>query len=1107
MRMGLHRNERGFRTWRRLGSLTTALVLAAGSVLVVDGAAAQMAPRAEDPRTGIVGYGVGAPEVDARLNHDGLAGEEALASLALWRGSPKLAARFEAMTLLRKHVPTARIDDNQIFGTPQFVRSTEEFLTPARPGVDAIDVVAEFVQDYAAMFESDAGEVRKARVSRDFRTDHNGVRHLSFQQQHDGVDLFKIEMTANVTADGRLINVGGGFVPRPAGGFTPPAPAISAAEAIVLAARSVGSPIAAAPEAIEPEAGASRRQVWGKVPGLREEEPVVTQFVYFARTRENIRPAWTVVIPQRGVGHTYDCVIDAVTGEVLFRTNRLCYATTQPITFRVYTSDGPQPASPGTATPDGTQFPFVSRSLVTVTPAQMATHSPNGWIDDGGTETLGNNCDGHLDRDATANSPDLPRPNGGAGRVFDFAQDNAQAPLTYSDAAVTQLFYWGNVYHDRLMALGFNEAAGNFQQINFSGLGVGNDRVQLDSQDGSGTNNANFSTPADGSSGRCQMYIFTGPTPDRDGSLDGDIVFHELTHGTSNRLHTPGNLPAPQGGGMGEGWSDFYGMLLNAEAGDDPHAVYPTGAYATYQFSTLGGQNSYFGIRRFPYSTDLTKNPLTFADIATALISYPPGVPQSPIIPNTATEVHNVGEAWCMALMECRAALHGVHGSAANNLLLQLVTDGMKLDPRPPNFLQARDAIIQADLTNNAGANASLLWAAFAKRGMGAVATSPAPTSTVGIVEDLGITLSHGVSTPIQLQPGVPTTFSVTLTPTHSSITVTPGTERLFYSVNGGAFLETTLTPTSPGVYNATIPAASCGDAVRYYVQASTNNSVSRRFPHFAPLEFYTAEVYTSQATSFSDDFETNQGWTATITQYPGTTAAMTGLWERADPNAITTIQPGDDHTSAPGVFCFVTQNGAAGAAAGTNDVDNATTVLTSPVFSMAGQTDALFSYWIWFSNGGSTDVLTVEVSSDAGGSWLPAQTIGPTSNNTGGWVSHSVAASSVAGLTLTATMQIRFSVADAPAGSVVEAAVDDVVVFSRTCVATPGCPADVDDGSGTGTPDGGVTIDDLIYYLSLFEAGNVDADVDDGSGTGTPDGGVTIDDLIFYLTHFEGGC
>lgn len=68
-------------------------------------------------------------------------------------------------------------------------------------------------------------------------------------------------------------------------------------------------------------------------------------------------------------------------------------------------------------------------------------------------------------------------------------------------------------------------------------------------------------------------------------------------------------------------------------------------------------------------------------------------------------------------------------------------------------------------------------------------------------------------------------------------------------------------------------------------------------------------------------------------------------------------------------------------------------------------------------------------------------------------------------------------------------------------------CVADVDDGTGNGTPDGGVTIDDLLYYLQIFEAGDIGADADDGTGTGTPDGGVTIDDLLYYLQHFEAGC
>lgn len=68
-------------------------------------------------------------------------------------------------------------------------------------------------------------------------------------------------------------------------------------------------------------------------------------------------------------------------------------------------------------------------------------------------------------------------------------------------------------------------------------------------------------------------------------------------------------------------------------------------------------------------------------------------------------------------------------------------------------------------------------------------------------------------------------------------------------------------------------------------------------------------------------------------------------------------------------------------------------------------------------------------------------------------------------------------------------------------------CVADVDDGTGTGAPDDGVTIDDLLYYIELFRQGLVSADLDDGSSTGTPDGGVTIDDLLYYLLRFEVGC
>ena len=56
-----------------------------------------------------------------------------------------------------------------------------------------------------------------------------------------------------------------------------------------------------------------------------------------------------------------------------------------------------------------------------------------------------------------------------------------------------------------------------------------------------------------------QMYDFPGPTPDRTSGLDHDVVLHELTHGTSNRLHNNATgLTSVMAVGMGEGWSDFY---------------------------------------------------------------------------------------------------------------------------------------------------------------------------------------------------------------------------------------------------------------------------------------------------------------------------------------------------------------------------------------------------------------------------------------------------------------------------------------------------------------------------------------------------------------------
>jgi extracellular elastinolytic metalloproteinase len=113
---------------------------------------------------------------------------------------------------------------------------------------------------------------------------------------------------------------------------------------------------------------------------------------------------------------------------------------------------------------------------------------------------------------------------------------SSSPPSSYIDASIIQLFYTANTYHDLLHTLGFNEKAGNFEYNTNGQGGRGNDYVILNSQDGSGTNNANFATPPDGQPGRMRMYVWTESTPYRDGSFEAGIVIHEYTHGRTYTL-------------------------------------------------------------------------------------------------------------------------------------------------------------------------------------------------------------------------------------------------------------------------------------------------------------------------------------------------------------------------------------------------------------------------------------------------------------------------------------------------------------------------------------------------------------------------------------------
>lgn len=213
--------------------------------------------------------------------------------------------------------------------------------------------------------------------------------------------------------------------------------------------------------------------------------------------------------------------------------------------------------------------------------------SPNGWHVSGTTSyttTRGNNGIAHENWDAGSDFLNNQRPNGGSNLNFDYPYSTSTTtPRDYINAAVTQLFYTANAYHDLLEVLGFTEVAGNFEDINTGVGGLGNDAVQLNAQDGSGFDNANMATPADGSRPRMRMYLWNA-VPQRDGDFDNGIIIHEYTHGLSMRL-TGGPsrstcLATIESGGLGEGWGDFYAAAIRLKAGETRTTNYAMGNWA-----------------------------------------------------------------------------------------------------------------------------------------------------------------------------------------------------------------------------------------------------------------------------------------------------------------------------------------------------------------------------------------------------------------------------------------------------------------------------------------------------------------------------------------------
>ncbi len=666
---------------------------------------------------------------------------------------------------LRAEIPNLKIEYNEDLRIPEvispdFSRTTNFLTTP--DDKKRADILREFISRNNELFGMNQTQINELEKIADYTNPDGNLSFVHFEQKINRVPVFRGEVKAGFTKRNEIVRIINNLAPS-LDYQTISKDFASAEEAVFNAAKHLDLQATQTDtkriEANDLKITFERGQF---------DDKTTAEKIYFPLDYGVARPAWRVLIWTKSAA--FYVIVDAETGTLLWRKN-ITANQTQTATYNVYgnltslakTGDNPSPFTPGCLTPISCpQPPIVARQTFTLIgnepPYQF---NQLGWIPDGENRTIGNNAEAGIDRMNPNGIDDNGWAFGSPNRNFVYSYNPAPGnpapgeeplpvPQTYPPSAfqqgsITNAFYAVNRYHDELYRLGFTEQSLNFQNNNFGLGGLGNDSISVEVQDGSGTNGANFSSPADGGRGRLQLFIWTSSTPDRDGALDNQVIVHELTHGLSSRLHGNGSGLGGQGGMMGEGWSDFYALAMLSEPTDNQLGTYTIAGYITH---LIGGieSNYYYGLRRFPVArkasvgaNGLPHNPLTFgylnagcdALIGTTTTNPNSAFPRNPVIATSGNcaQVHNAGEIWANTLWEMRGQLINRHGAAeGNRRALQYTTDGMKLAPLNPTMLQERDAIVAATQVF-APTDVCAVWRGFAIRGMGFSASVQITTS------------------------------------------------------------------------------------------------------------------------------------------------------------------------------------------------------------------------------------------------------------------------------------------------------------------------------------------------------------------------------------------
>ncbi len=773
---------------------------------------------------------------------------------------------------LKQQLPTAKVEYNTDIRTPEVITpdvyaARVEWLS--RPSNEKRStILREFIRGHQDLIGVNNEQIDGLEVAADYTNPNGDLSYAHLEQKIGGVPVFRAEVKAGFPKSGEIIRVINNLAPgldynnvsRDFG---------DAGTAVRLAAEHIKYRLTVNDTTRNASESSDLKVVFGS-----GDWATTAEKMYFPTEPGIAVPAWRVLIWQPV--NAYYVIVDANTGVTLWHKN-ITDDQSQSATYQVYANptayinvaDHAAPLSPyGGPSSDpaaNTQGVLGTRTNVTLIGNEAPnTFNQNGWIIDGSNITDGNSNEAGIDRDGVNGVDAASIPVGSPNRTFTSTWNPPPGspapgddPLTAQAqrGAVIQMFYIMNLHHDTLYLAGFTEAARNFQNTNFTGMGLGNDRVSSEGQDSSGTNNANFATPADGGRGRMQMFLWTSPTPDRDGTADAHIVIHEVSHGVSNRLHGNGSGLGNQGGMMGEGWGDWYAHVMTAEPTDNPLGVHGLGGYSLLGLSA-GFANNYYGIRRFPTAVKASTggpmnrphNPLPLGHLTagcdttlgTTTTAVSSAFPRSPAIATSGncSQVHNAGEIWKNALWEVRGLYVARKGfTVGTRDILQAVTDGMKLAPINPMFLQERDAIIAAAqaqaVAPEAAADAADVREGMRRHGMGFSASTQSSTAVTEAFDSP--TVGAGTATVTSgnnlLEPNECNTINFTIN--NNSADAATGISAVLSTTTPGVTVTQAnsaypnMTAGQQGAVNTTPFQVSLDNTVACYTSASFSISIS----------------------------------------------------------------------------------------------------------------------------------------------------------------------------------------------------------------------------------------------------------------------------------------